>query len=82
MRALLLMVGCFSSLTRKNRLNRILIERLWQANRYSREELLDACLAADLRITGFKRFPITYFWKNLWGNIVKAQRKFRVAAER
>lgn len=53
-------------------LNKILIERLWAANRYSRRELLDACLAADLRITGFKRFPLTYFWQNVWGNIVEA----------
>lgn len=61
--------------TRKNLLNKILIERLWNANRYSREELLNAASAADLQVTGFKRFPLTYFWQNLWGNIVEARRK-------
>lgn len=61
--------------TRKNLLNKILIEWLWNANRYSREELLNAASAADLQVTGFKRFPLTYFWQNLWGNIVEARRK-------
>ncbi len=59
--------------TRKNWLTKLLIEHLWSANRYSRQELLDAFTAAGFGNLIFKKFPLPYFWLNLWGYIIEGR---------
>jgi cyclopropane fatty-acyl-phospholipid synthase-like methyltransferase len=61
-------------ITRKNWITKLLIERWWKANRYTREELREAFMAAGLRDVTFKRFPYAYFWQNLWAYILESQR--------
>lgn len=60
-------------ITRKNWITKLLIERWWKANRYTREELRAAFMAAGLRDVTFKRFPYAYFWQNLWAYILESQ---------
>ncbi|MBD3647873.1 MAG: class I SAM-dependent methyltransferase [Pseudomonadales bacterium] len=60
-------------MTRKNWLTKMLIERLWSANRYSKEELEEAFVAAGFVDITFRRFPLQYVWLNLWGHIVEAR---------
>ena len=59
-------------ISRKTWVNRFLIERLWKANCYTREQLEAAFQTARLANVRFKRFPAPYFWQNWWGHIVLA----------
>jgi hypothetical protein len=52
-------------ITRKNWVTRVLIERWWQAARYSREELREAFAIAGFRSLVFSRFPYRYCWHSL-----------------
>jgi hypothetical protein len=58
-------------ITRKHWITKLLIERWWKANRYTREELREAFIAAGFRDVTFRRFPYSYFWQNLWAYIVE-----------
>ncbi len=60
-------------ITRKSWLTKPLIEHLWSANRYSRQELLDAFTAAGFGNLTFKKFPLPYFWLNQWGYIIEGR---------
>jgi SAM-dependent methyltransferase len=60
-------------ITRKNWVTKLLIERWWKANRYTREELREAFIAAGFRDVTFRRFPYAYFWQNLWAYILESQ---------
>ena len=60
-------------ITRKNWITKLLIERWWQANRYSRDELREAVIAAGFSDVTFKNFPYSYFWQNLWAHIVEGR---------
>jgi hypothetical protein len=60
-------------ITRQNWLMKLLIEHAWSANRYSRQELIDAFVAAGFGGVAFKKFPLSYFWLNLWGYIVEGK---------
>jgi SAM-dependent methyltransferase len=60
-------------ITRKNWITKLLIERWWKANRYTREELREAFISAGFREATFRRFPYSYFWQNLWGYIVEGR---------
>jgi len=61
-------------ITRKNWITRALIERLWQAARYSREELRGAFSSAGFGGLTFRRFPCRYFWQNFSNHVVMATR--------
>jgi SAM-dependent methyltransferase len=58
-------------ITRKNWITKLLIERWWKANRYTRDELREAFFLAGFRAVTFKKFPYAYFWQNLWAYIVE-----------
>lgn len=60
-------------ITRNNWFMKLLIEDVWSANRYSRQELLDAFTAAGFGNLTFKKFPLPYFWLNQWGYIVEGK---------
>jgi SAM-dependent methyltransferase len=59
-------------ITRKNWVTKLLIERWWKANRYTREELREAFIVAGFSDATFKRFPYAYFWQNLWAYILES----------
>ena len=61
-------------ITRKNWITRVLIERWWQAARYSREELREAFAIAGFRNLVFRRFPFRYCWHSLSNHVVMATR--------
>ena len=60
-------------ITRKNWITKILIERWWQAARYSRQELRETFTAAGFRHLVFSRFPFRYFWQNLSNHVIVAK---------
>ena len=60
-------------MTRRNAMTRLLVERPWGGNRYSRAELAEAFAAAGFRATTFRHFPPRYAWLGLWGHIVEAR---------
>jgi len=60
-------------ITRKNWITKLLIEKWWKANRYTRVELREAFIAAGFRDVTFGRFPYSYFWQNLWGHVVEGR---------
>ena len=62
-------------ITRKNWITRALIERLWQAARYSREELREAFSCAGFGSLIFRTFPLRYFWQNFSNYVVMATRR-------
>jgi SAM-dependent methyltransferase len=62
-------------ITRKNWVTKLLIEKWWQANRYTRGELREAFISAGFGELTFRSFPYTYFWQNLWGHILEARPK-------
>jgi SAM-dependent methyltransferase len=61
-------------ITRKNWITKILIERWWQAARYSRRELRDTFAAAGFRGLVFGRFPFRYFWQNFSNHVIVVKR--------
>ena len=60
-------------ITRKNWVTKFLIEMLWQANRYTRDELRDAFAFAGLGRPAFRRFPPSYFWQNVWAHVLESE---------
>lgn len=58
-------------MTRRNWLTELLVERPWGGNRYSRQELAQAFTVAGFKEVRFKKFPLNYYWLNLWGHIVE-----------
>ncbi|MDD5463224.1 MAG: hypothetical protein PHG00_16640 [Methylococcales bacterium] len=60
-------------ITRKNWITKLLIEKWWKANRYSRKELEDALVAGGFENIAFRRFPYSYFWQNQWAYIVEGR---------
>ena len=60
-------------ITRRNWLTELLVERPWGGNRYSHLELAAAFSAAGFREITFQRFPLNYYWLNLWGYIVEGR---------
>jgi cyclopropane fatty-acyl-phospholipid synthase-like methyltransferase len=64
----------FLIITRKNWITKLLIERWWRANRYTRAELEAAFAAAGFRNITFRRFPLSYFWHNQWAYVVEGRR--------
>lgn len=60
-------------MTRRNTITRVLVERPWGGNRYSRAELAQAFATAGFRETTFHRFPPRYAWLGLWGHIAEAR---------
>jgi SAM-dependent methyltransferase len=61
-------------ISRKIWLTKLLIERFWRANRYTRQELRVAFGNAGFVSIRFQRFPNLYFWQNWWGHVVVANR--------
>ena len=61
-------------ITRKNWITWILVERWWQAARYSREELQRAFAAAGFGYLVFSRFPFRCFWHTVENHVVVAKR--------
>jgi cyclopropane fatty-acyl-phospholipid synthase-like methyltransferase len=61
-------------ITRKNWITKVLIEWWWQAARYSREELREACATGGFRDLVFSRFPFRYCWHSLSNHVVMATR--------
>jgi cyclopropane fatty-acyl-phospholipid synthase-like methyltransferase len=59
-------------ITRRNWITRLLIEKMWQANRYGRDELQQAFAAAGFGSPTFRRFPYSYFWQNFWAHVLEA----------
>ncbi len=55
----------------KNWMPKLLIEKWWKANRYTREEFRNALAPADFQATVFIKFHRSYFWLNLSSNIVE-----------
>lgn len=62
----------FVMITRKTLETKILIERWWHAQRYSKDELLRAFHEAGFRDLWFLRFPLRYFWLNRANYVVSA----------
>jgi SAM-dependent methyltransferase len=60
-------------ITRKNVLTRWLIERWWQAHRYTRAEVADAFARAGFRDFQFTRYPASCFWLNFSNHVVIAR---------
>jgi SAM-dependent methyltransferase len=60
-------------ITRKNWVTKLLIEMAWQANRYTRDELIHAFASADLGRPEFRRFPPAYFWQNVWAHVLESE---------
>jgi cyclopropane fatty-acyl-phospholipid synthase-like methyltransferase len=60
-------------ITRKTPETKVLIEWLWRAERYTREELRLAFQAAGFQDVKFRRFPWRYFWLNRANYVVEAR---------
>jgi hypothetical protein len=60
-------------ITKKTPETRVLIEWLWRAERYTREELRRAFQAAGFEDVTFRRFPWRYFWLNRANYVVEAR---------
>ncbi len=58
-------------ITRRNLVTKYLIERPWNANSYSRDELREVLSEAGIEDVRFRRFPVSHFWLNLWGHIIQ-----------
>lgn len=59
-------------MTRKTPETKVLIEWLWHAERYTKNELLCALGEAGFRNPVFRRFPWRYFWLNRANYVVDA----------
>lgn len=59
-------------ITRKTPETRVLIEWVWHAERYTKDELLNAFNNAGLQRPIFRRFPRRYFWLNRANYVVEA----------
>jgi hypothetical protein len=55
-----------------NWMNKLLIEKWWQATGHTRAQLRESLAAAGFEQVAFRKFPRCYFWQNFWGHIVKA----------
>jgi SAM-dependent methyltransferase len=60
-------------ITRKTPETKLLIEWLWHAERYTREELRRAFHAAGFEDVTFRQFPWRYFWLNRANHVVEAR---------
>jgi ubiquinone/menaquinone biosynthesis C-methylase UbiE len=60
--------------TKKTPETRVLIEWWWHAERYSKNELVQAFEDAEFRDPIFRRFPARYFWLNRGSYIIEARR--------
>ena len=58
--------------TPKNWITKLLIEKLWKANCYTREELRQALGDAGFQTVAFRKFPCSHFWLNLSSHIVES----------
>jgi hypothetical protein len=58
--------------TPKNWITKLLIEKLWKANCYTREELQKALAAAGFQAFVFRKFPWSHFWLNLSSHVVES----------
>jgi cyclopropane fatty-acyl-phospholipid synthase-like methyltransferase len=61
-------------ITKKTPETKVLIEWWWQAERYTKNELLRAFAEAGFRNPVFHRFPWRYFWLNRGSYVLEAQR--------
>ena len=60
-------------ITRRNWVTKLLIERWWKANRYTRKELKEAFIASGFEDATFRKFPYSYFWQNHWAYILESR---------
>jgi 2-polyprenyl-3-methyl-5-hydroxy-6-metoxy-1,4-benzoquinol methylase len=60
-------------ITSKTPETKVLIEWLWHAERYTREELRRAFQAAGFEDLTFRQFPWRYFWLNRANHVVEAR---------
>lgn len=60
-------------ITRKNPLTKLLIEKWWKANRYTRNEITNALRSAGFNEVVFSRFPFRCFWQNFGAHVVEAK---------
>jgi cyclopropane fatty-acyl-phospholipid synthase-like methyltransferase len=60
-------------ITRKNWVTKLLIEMLWQANGYTRDELRHAFSSAGFGLPAIRRFPPSYFWQNVWAHVMEGE---------
>jgi cyclopropane fatty-acyl-phospholipid synthase-like methyltransferase len=58
-------------MTRRSAVTRMLVERPWGGNRYTRSELAEAFASAGFRDAMLGRFPVRYAWLNRWGHIME-----------
>jgi ubiquinone/menaquinone biosynthesis C-methylase UbiE len=61
-------------ITKKTPETKVLIEWWWQAERYTKNELIRAFAEAGFRDPVFHRFPWRYFWLNRGSYVIAAQR--------
>ncbi|MCE3285092.1 MAG: protein containing methyltransferase type 12 domain [Steroidobacteraceae bacterium] len=61
-------------ITRRNWVTKPLIETWWQANRYTRDELVSAFESVGLGTPKIRRFPASHFWQNTWGHVLESDR--------
>jgi len=61
-------------ITKKTPETKVLIEWWWQAERYTKTELVRAFVEAGFRNPVFHRFPWRYFWLNRASYVIEAQR--------
>jgi len=69
-------------MTRRNPVTRLLVERPWGGNRYTREELAGALSAAGFHEATFRSFPPRYGWLGLWGHVVEGRSRSLSAARK
>jgi SAM-dependent methyltransferase len=60
--------------TRKNWVNRLVIEDWWRGNAFSAGELQEGLQAAGCQNIRFLKFPNVYVCQNLWGHVIEGQR--------
>jgi SAM-dependent methyltransferase len=60
-------------ITPKNWITKLLIEKWWKANGYTREELQKALGAVGFQVMLFRKFPPSHFWLNLSSHVVESR---------
>ncbi|HEX5648380.1 MAG TPA: class I SAM-dependent methyltransferase [Steroidobacteraceae bacterium] len=60
-------------ITRRNWVTKPLIETLWHAHRYTRDEVRSAFESAGLGTPRFRRFPASHFWQNVWAHVPESE---------
>lgn len=61
-------------ITRKNWLMKLLVGRWWRSNVYTAAELREAFTRSGFSTFGFRKFPRSVGYMNLWGLIVEARK--------